>query len=1079
MAIKFLSLVVIFLFTEISNSQLPDEPKFAFSWLDDKSKFQAGEIAAIIIKVLGNFDEKGNKSLGQRAFKPTVSVNGKTGNSSYISGVSLDLGDDVSTWKITFCPIMVGVFSVVIDDENFKVLDSSLHFEVEPGLLHPSVCVTSWMGLMNIFEAGMNVSILILPNDAFGNNISLVGKDADWQGFSLSILYNNGSFAASPNVTHIGWIESGNIVVEFVLVTAGNFLLLVEREHQTLNGAPLPFEVKPGPLEVSNCVGKWKSELNTWQIFSKMEILLHQKDRFGNLVSGVYEFDADVVEKETGLSVPLVDLQFEYVEPGIQLLSFTMSEPGSFLLTMSDMNHNKSISSMPYAYTVYVGYCDGSRSVVNGSGINDSVAGESVGFSVYLKDAYDYLSATDVDKLQVQIIRENDSSYILPIIQPREILNGTNVTRSPLIGTVSDIEAYRGNDSDSRIVQTSIFDVNYTPKSIGIYKTFVSCGNIGLNGGKPFTKEVKAGEVNVLESSVTQFNAKVPKQIKNELVVLLLDNFYNPVLSQSSRLKLEITSANTSGFTTWPFVDNHDGTYTGSYLVMEVGTYRMCVIFDNAHIRPCPFDINVYSGEYFPKAYDDTVNVWEDESIAFDALGNDYFAGENASILDFSHPGHGSLLRYGRLLRYTPFKDFSGNDLFVYTISDVNGNLATAAVNISVLTAPPQFASFPSGLQATEDLISPRFGGFSGLEIRYSDLLENISVTLSALSGTVFLSPMVMQFRQQTSENLSVSNGGQDEKLLILQGQIGSINLALQSIQYLGDENFAGVDSLRLSTTNKNGINEVDVPVFVEPVNDPPFINVPEYIMLKSNGDESLIFDREADKFEFSVGDPDLSNFPGGESNFLVVFSVEVTDGFLLTSLPSELINSTELKFMNTFRWQLLQTYAAISKHVKIKARGIRFRGTIKDCNDALQQLFHQGGENGAVLTLKLNDMGNYGCYLDYDERISLPLQAEARVKLIRKIPLSSLAAHVLGSAIVLESLIVFSLGILLLFFTCKYAYLLAVERRKERYALNNPQERTVNADVAHDETRLIGCLPESLWNHHRYPTTPQSVFLG
>jgi hypothetical protein len=43
-------------------------------------------------------------------------------------------------------------------------------------------------------------------------------------------------------------------------------------------------------------------------------------------------------------------------------------------------------------------------------------------------------------------------------------------------------------------------------------------------------------------------------------------------------------------------------------------------------------------------------------------------------------------------------------------MSDINGNLATAAVNISVLTIPPQFVSFPSELQATEDEISPKFG---------------------------------------------------------------------------------------------------------------------------------------------------------------------------------------------------------------------------------------------------------------------------------------------------------------------------------------------------------------------------------
>lgn len=42
------------------------------------------------------------------------------------------------------------------------------------------------------------------------------------------------------------------------------------------------------------------------------------------------------------------------------------------------------------------------------------------------------------------------------------------------------------------------------------------------------------------------------------------------------------------------------------------------------------------AGEYFPRAYIDTISVWEDESIAFDVLANDYFAGNNASVVEFS-----------------------------------------------------------------------------------------------------------------------------------------------------------------------------------------------------------------------------------------------------------------------------------------------------------------------------------------------------------------------------------------------------------------------------------------------------------
>lgn len=84
---------------------------------------------------------------------------------------------------------------------------------------------------------------------------------------------------------------------------------------------------------------------------------------------------------------------------------------------------------------------------------------------------------------------------------------------------------------------------------------------------------------------------------------------------------------------------------------------------------------------------------------------------------------HGSLIQNGRIFRYTPYEDYYGNDSFWYTISDINGNLATASVNISVLNIPPQFASVPSQLQATEDLISPRFGSLS---VSYINICKEI-----------------------------------------------------------------------------------------------------------------------------------------------------------------------------------------------------------------------------------------------------------------------------------------------------------------------------------------------------------------
>ncbi|XP_043811582.1 protein GAMETE EXPRESSED 2 isoform X2 [Manihot esculenta] len=1051
---------------ESSTSDKAKVPNFAFSWLNDNNTFQAGDTAAIKIIVLGEFDSKGNASLDKNAFNPTLTVNGKKGNSSFVSGVFLDTAGDTSTWRITFAPIRVGVFNVFINDDPFKVFDSSLHYEALPGKIYPSVCIASWMGFLNEFEAGERATIFIVPRDAFGNDVSSTAEELNSYNFTVSVLYANGSLANVPNITHVGWNELGIISIEFIAEKAGDLLLHVKGGKQTLNGSPLPLKVNPGPLDISNCLPKWKFETNAWQIFSKMEIFIHQRDQYGNLVSGLYEFDADIVERETNLTIPVADLHFEDVVPGIQLFSFSLLEPGNFLLTISDLEHNRSISNMPFAYTVFIGYCDGSASIVNGSGLNDSIAGEISQFSVYLFDIFQYPAFVELGSIKVQIVRENDSYYVQPSIVP--IINGNGpaqeLSQKEISPAPSDVTM---NISAGHFeVAASVFHVIYTSEKSGIYEIYVFCGNILLSGVQSFRKEVKAGKVDVSLSKIVKFSPKVPKLMENEIWVQLMDSFSNHVLSQQSLLKLEIASVNTSGFSTEMFVDNNDGSYTCQYMAKDVRTYEMCVSFDGVNLMPCPFGVNVYGGEYFPKAYDDKISVWEDESIAFDVLANDYFAGHNASIIEFS--------KDGQFFRYTPYQNYYGNDSFMYTISDVNGNLAFATVSIYVLNIPPQFISFPSQLQATEDMISPRYGGFSGFEIRSSDPMENISVTLRADFGTLFLSPLLMQFWDPFWGKFLVKREDDEAKSLTLEGCVDVMNLALQSIQYLGNVNFSGNDTVRFSANNKNGINEIAVPAFVQSINDPPFINVPKFIILKGKEDKSLIFDKARDKFEFCVGDPDLLNFPGKKSHFIVAFSVEVNDGFLITSLPAELIDTTELKLINNYQWQPLQTYVTISKHFMVKAHGIRFRGTINDCNLVMQQLSYHGGENGAVLTLKVNDMGNYGCYADCTDNISMPLHVKATVNLIRKRPMSSLAVHTLGSVVIIEFLMVLSFGVVLLFFTCKCAILLVNERSSFKFqnskqsTLRNFQKESSSADLSEKTTDLTGGCSRYLSIYHR-----------
>ncbi|KAH6831907.1 hypothetical protein C2S53_012782 [Perilla frutescens var. hirtella] len=1011
-------------------------PVFAFSWLNDNDAFVAGDTATIKVRVLGNY-ESGKYEFD---FKPNITVNDKMGNSSFVTGVSLHFDGGTENWSISFSPIMVGVFNLLITDEHFRVFDSTLHFQVKPGQMYPAAGILSWRDGVDEFIAGTSAGVLILAKDAFGNNVSSISEGSRHYKFSLFALTSNGIPASLLNVTFKGWNQQGYLYIEFVAATAGSLLLHVELENQTLHDSPLPFVVNPGNLDAYCCVARMKVETKYFQLFSMMEGLIYQHDQYGNLVSGSYEFDLEVIEKGTNLSMPLADLLFKDIEHGIQMFSFILHEPGNFTLVISENGKNTLISNTPYDFTVYIGYCDGVNSIVNGSGLHKSAVGETAKFSIFLRDAYLYPSPVQLESLQVHIMQVSNSRIIQPSIRIREA-NGSFYSGRFNYGVIDLMQLAsapavdpRNNLSENWSFKASDFDVMYKPEKSGLYEIRVFCGNIALNGGHAFKKEVTPGAVNVSLSGVVKFEQKVARLVENEIVVQLMDSCSNFVPLQQSNLKLQIASINKSAFSTRMFTDNSDGTYTAKYLANDIGTYEICAAYKGEHFLPCPFGVNVYDNKYFPEAYNDTVSVWEDESVDFDVMGNDYFAGGNATILEYSKPWHGSLLLYGSLFRYTPYKDFYGNDNFSYTISDTNGNLASAAVDLLILCRPPLFASIPGSLQAVEDDVSPTFGGFAGFEITYSDWDESISVTLSSKSGAVLLSPTQMQFWRQRWNQLSVQKEVGMADGLKFVGCVDEVNLALQSIQYFGSQDFYGADMIRVSTVNKNGRNDIDVPIFVQPINDPPVINIPSFVVLHDMSDGVLVFGAHSDKLNF-IDDPDLQNFPGNKTRFLIMLSIEVSGGLLSTSLPAELVGATEVKMKASYhQWQPLQTFVTISKHFMVKAKGIRFRCAIDECNTILQQLsYHVRLLLEREEVVWMNDLGNHGCYPSCDEMMSMPLFAESTVNLVQYKPMSSLAAHILGSVIVFESIIVVSLGLLLLFFICRCAVVLVCEKKRQK----------------------------------------------
>ncbi|GJY30420.1 protein gamete expressed 2 isoform X1 [Tanacetum coccineum] len=1074
--------IAIVTFFMLPNLSISDDsallnPTIIFQWVDFKDKYRVGEIASIKVIVLKDFKTEQDRHL----FNPNVSMNGVMGNSSVVTGLSYDFGADMRNWRIRFIPIKVGSFNLLITDDKFIVMDPSLHYFATPGEIYELGGIVSWMGPMDNFIAGMTATVLILPKDAFSNNVTSESEgQKDFYDFEFSANFDDGSYVDPGKANYKGWNKFGYLAYEFVIVTSGTHLLHVKHKNKSLIGSPLRLEVRPGALDVGNCMPEWSREVKSYQLSSKMETFIHQRDNHGNLVPGLHEFDIQVLIKGTKLSYPISDMRFMEISPGIQSLTFTTTVPGDFSLTISDKKRKKQIMNMPYEFNVFVGYCDGVKSIVNGSGLTDSFVGKACNFSIFLRDAYDYSAPLDLEKLQVEI-RMPGSLPIDSQIYPRDSVNGT-----PPIGIfgygvfgqtgIDSIPSFYPNNNSSRNWQAkgSDFDVVYVPEKQGDYEIRIFCGNIPLNDGQPFVKNVVgSGEVNLSISQVLKYDSKLTVFETGFITVKLMDSYHNPVMDRVKELYVDTGEHNIRhhGYPLPPIQDNTDGTYTGGYFFKQTGNYELCVLFNRTCFLPNPLGVIVHGRAIYPTASDDRVDVWEDQSIGFYPLGNDFFVGGNAKIVEFQPPSYGSVLQYGDVLRYTPYKGYYGSDTFMYTFSDVSGDTASASVNIEVVPLPPQFVSSPISLQATEDALSPKFGGFPSFMLAYSNSQQNISVKVSAKHGKIFLSPLLMRFWDPVPmwNELSVSIVEENPRYMHLVGTLEIINFAIQSLQYIGEEHFSGNDNITLSASDINGHNDLKVQIIVEPINDPPFINVPNFIILENEKEDKgfLLFDRERDKFNFSIGDPDLLHFPGNKTHFRVMFSVEVSSGYFSAKLPANLISTTELKLKNRKQWQPLITFVQISSHFTVKAKGIRFLGTIDDCNMLLHRLTYFGGKQAGVIRVRVNDMGWYGRCPYCAENMSTPLITEATINLITRMPMNPVAAHSLGSVILIESLILSLLALILMFFTCKCVIVLLREKKKQVQSqdlqlaeLKKPNEQRPSTDSSENMNHLGGNFP-------------------
>src|SRR5262245_61623286 len=97
-------------------------------------------------------------------------------------------------------------------------------------------------------------------------------------------------------------------------------------------------------------------------------------------------------------------------------------------------------------------------------------------------------------------------------------------------------------------------------------------------------------------------------------------------------------------------------------------------------------NVNVASVQDTPSANDDAATVAEDSGPnAINVLANDSDVdGDTLTVASVTQAAHGSVVNNGSSVSYTPAPNYFGPDSFSYTVSDGQGGVDTATVNITV-----------------------------------------------------------------------------------------------------------------------------------------------------------------------------------------------------------------------------------------------------------------------------------------------------------------------------------------------------------------------------------------------------------
>ena len=154
-------------------------------------------------------------------------------------------------------------------------------------------------------------------------------------------------------------------------------------------------------------------------------------------------------------------------------------------------------------------------------------------------------------------------------------------------------------------------------------------------------------------------------------------------------------------------VVNSDGTYTytpvANYNGSDSFTYKITDV--DGDISTATVSISVASVNDLPVAVNDNVSTNEDTPKSGTLATNDTPSGDGGNVWSkVTNPAHGTVVvNADGTYTYTPVANYNGSDSFTYKITDVDGDISTATVNVTVISVNDVPVAIADNVSTNED----------------------------------------------------------------------------------------------------------------------------------------------------------------------------------------------------------------------------------------------------------------------------------------------------------------------------------------------------------------------------------------